>query len=161
MFLSSSRIFNTFGSMLRLVAFPQRPTVAVELSTQSSATRAPEIVHSVVPETPSASTEDSPVAIEESSIEAWVDQLFHQACQSYPTYEVMMNKEFAASVRRVFGDDEQGSEGAIKAFAYAREEFYYLSPEEERRLDEENASDGICRHGLDSMTCPCGCFEYD
>ncbi|KTS74670.1 hypothetical protein NS274_18845 [Pseudomonas oryzihabitans] len=94
-------------------------------------------------------------------IEARVDQLFDEACHRYPTYEVMVNKDFAASMRRVFGDDEQGSEDAIKAFAYAREELYYLSPEEERRLDEQNASDGICSHGLDSMTCPCGCFEYD
>jgi len=157
----TQRFFSTLGSALSFVALPLRRPVFGEPIDLCSTNREPQLEHPPVLETLSESTVDAPVEPEQPSIEAQVDKLFSQACQRYPTYEVMVNKAFAASMRRVFGDDEQGSEDAIKAFAYAREEFDYLSPEEEERADQENAANGICSHGLDSMTCPCGCFEFD
>jgi hypothetical protein len=37
--------------------------------------------------------------------------------------------------------------------------FGYVSPDELARAQDEMADAGYCRHGLDYMTCPCGCFE--
>jgi hypothetical protein len=37
----------------------------------------------------------------------------------------------------------------------------YLSPQELQTLDDELEVEGLCRHGLDANTCPCGCFEGD
>ncbi|KUM43726.1 hypothetical protein [Pseudomonas sp. EpS/L25] len=157
----TQRFFGILGSALSFVAIPLRRPVVAEPIDLCSTNREPELEHPPVLETWSESTDDAPVEPEQLSIEAQVDELFHQACLSYPTYEVMVNKAFAASMRRVFGDDEQGSEDAIKAFAYAREEFYYLSPDEEEHLDQENAANGICGHGLDNRICPRGCGEID
>jgi len=154
----TQRFFSTLGSALSFVGLPLRRPVVAEPIDLCSTHREPELEHPPVLETLSEFSDDAPEP-EQLSIEEQVDELFSQACQRYPTYEVMVNKEFAASMRRVFGDEAQGSEDAIKAFAYAREEFDYLSPEEEEQADQENAADGICSHGLTFWTCPRGCFE--
>jgi len=153
--------FSTLGSALSFVAIPLRRPVFAEAIDLCSTNRESALEHPPVVETRSESTDDVPVKLEQPSIEARVDQLFSASCRCYATYEVMVNKDFAASMRKVFGDDEQGSEDATKAFAYAREEFYYLSPDEEEHLDQENAANGICGHGLDYRICPRGCGEID
>jgi hypothetical protein len=157
----TQRFFSTLGSALSFVALPLRRPVVAEPTYLRSTNREAQLEHPPVVETRGESTDDAPAELEQPSIEARVDQLFSEACRCYATYEVMVNKDFAASMRKVFGENEQGSEDAIKAFAYAREEFDYLSPEEEQRLDQESAAEGICSHGLTFWTCPCGCFEFD
>jgi len=37
----------------------------------------------------------------------------------------------------------------------------YLSPQELQSLDDELDEEGLCHHGFDANTCPCGCFEHD
>lgn len=51
----------------------------------------------------------------------------------------------------------------VRDFAYrvAKEEYDYISPAEVEALDKSLMEEGLCSHGLDSNTCPCGCFEND
>lgn len=35
----------------------------------------------------------------------------------------------------------------------------YATRDERAQYQQEMADDGYCCHGLDEMTCPCGCFE--
>ena len=144
------RFFDTLGSALRPVVSPRRRSVAVEPTPPLSPDREPQLKRTAV-------LVESPVEPKQLSLEDRVGQLYSQACRLYPTYEVMVAKGFSESMRKVFGNDEQGNEDAIKAFEYAREEFGYLSTEEQERLDAENAANGICSHGLDYDICPCGC----
>jgi hypothetical protein len=43
----------------------------------------------------------------------------------------------------------------------ASSQFDYYTPE--RRAEQRQLSDemGLCCHGLDEHTCPCGCFEFE
>ncbi|PMY79862.1 hypothetical protein C1X72_17835 [Pseudomonas sp. FW306-2-2C-D06B] len=101
--------------------------------------------------------------VTESNIEAMerkVDDLYGAACKRYPTYDTMVHNAFCASMDSAFGTDEQ-AEGVAEVFAYARDAYGYMSASEREAQRQEDADNGICSHGLDSMTCPCGCFEND
>lgn len=37
----------------------------------------------------------------------------------------------------------------------------YLTPAELETMHAEMEDEGLCQHGLDEMTCPCGCFEFE
>jgi hypothetical protein len=51
-------------------------------------------------------------------------------------------------------------EGKAAFVELASGEFDYHTPEQ--RAEQRKSSDemGLCCHGLDEQTCPCGCFEY-
>jgi hypothetical protein len=89
-----------------------------------------------------------------------IDNLYGKACVGASTYEAVVQSRFNASMRQEFGDDEQANETAVAAFAHAREIYCYQSAEEENAAQAEDWKSGICSHGLTSMTCPCGCFEF-
>ncbi|EPS3502434.1 hypothetical protein ACVD6R_005930 [Pseudomonas aeruginosa] len=96
----------------------------------------------------------------DSSIEAMerkVDDLYGAACKRFPTYDTMVHNAFCASMVIEFGTDEL-AEGVAEVFAYAREAYGYMSASE---IEAQRQEDGLCWHGLDAMTCPCGCFEND
>lgn len=95
---------------------------------------------------------------ENVDFQSLIDDLFTQACKQYSTYETMVIKSFSSSVDQNFDSDNKTHD---EAFAYARKEYGYLTSSEIAEMDENNANDGICSHGLDYMTCPCGCFEGD
>lgn len=84
-----------------------------------------------------------------------VDDFYSQACKQYSTYETMVIKGFARLM-----DDHFDPVNDKDAFDYARKEYNYLTPSEIDAMDANNESEGVCRHGLTSLTCPCGCFEY-
>jgi hypothetical protein len=99
----------------------------------------------------------------DSNIEAMerkVDDLYGAACGRFPTYDTMVHNAFCASMDDEFGTDEH-AEGVAEAFAYAREAYGYMSASENEAQRQEDADNGLCWHGLDVMTCPCGCFEND
>lgn len=84
-----------------------------------------------------------------------IDDLYSQSCKQYTTYETMVHKGFCALV------DDHFSEHDTDAYTYARKAYGYMTSYELNEMDKKNEDDGICRHGLDVMTCPCGCFEGD
>lgn len=43
----------------------------------------------------------------------------------------------------------------------ARDTVDYFTPEELAKQNAMLEEEGLCQHGLDADTCPCGCFEYD
>jgi hypothetical protein len=43
----------------------------------------------------------------------------------------------------------------------ATEKYDYMTAEELRVQNQLFEDEGLCVHGLDEMTCPCGCFEGD
>ncbi|MFK4135378.1 Uncharacterised protein [Pseudomonas luteola] len=92
------------------------------------------------------------VAIKQS-----VDSLFSIAAGRFPTYETVMHRAFCGSMRKAFPN--QASEEGAYAFKYAKEHYGYLTDEEIAEEDARNFDEGICSHGLDFWTCPCGCFE--
>lgn len=87
-----------------------------------------------------------------------VDDLFSAAAKRFSSYEAVAFSEFCSQMIEHFGDDEQIPESA-EAFAYARSQYGYLSPDELEAVQAADADNDICRHGLDWMTCPAGCFE--
>ncbi|QFG27706.1 hypothetical protein F6476_00190 (plasmid) [Pseudomonas umsongensis] len=93
-------------------------------------------------------------------MKAKVDAFFADACKRAPTYETVVHNFFCADVEREFGTNEESPEFA-EIFVYAREEYEYTSPSERAAQRAQDAEDGYCQHGLDEMTCPCGCFEGD
>lgn len=94
------------------------------------------------------------------AMERKVDGIYGAACERYPTYDTMVHNAFCAGMDAEFGTDEQ-AEGVAEVFAYAREAYGYMSASEIEAQRQEDAGNGICWHGLDAMTCPCGCFEND
>lgn len=85
-----------------------------------------------------------------STTNAIVDRLHNRAVYRLDFYSQMLH---------TFGSDELAPE-AIEAFSYARLKYDYLSPSELAELAEAlGEDDDVCRHGLDSWTCPAGCFE--
>lgn len=73
-------------------------------------------------------------------------------------YEAVALSEFCSEMIEHFGIDEQVP-ASSEAFIYASAQYGYLSPEELEAVQADDADDGICRHGLNWMTCPAGCFE--
>lgn len=66
--------------------------------------------------------------------------------------------KFSGMVDALFaGETPEIREMAIKI---AREEYIYQSPSEIQQMLSEWANEGCCQHGLDSQTCPVGCFEH-
>ncbi|MCI1037292.1 MULTISPECIES: hypothetical protein [Pseudomonas] len=102
----------------------------------------------------------APVASNSEAMERKVDDLYGAACERFPTYDTMVHNAFCASMDAEFGADDQ-AEGVAEIFAYAREAYGYMSASENEVQRQEDADNGLCWHGLDSMTCPCGCFEND
>ncbi len=94
------------------------------------------------------------------AVEQKVDGFYGAACKQYPTYESLVLRAFCVAMESEYGSEDQGPKAAA-AFAYAREEYGYLNPSERIEQDKINAGNGLCQHGLDHMTCPCGCFEHD
>lgn len=98
-----------------------------------------------------------------SSIEdmkAKVDAIFSHACQRGSTYETVVHNFFCAGIEEEFGTDETDPRYA-EIFEYARAGFGYMNAVENAAREQEDAENGYCHHGLDAMTCPCGCFELD
>jgi hypothetical protein len=92
-------------------------------------------------------------------IEHKVGSLYSSAVTRFPTYETVVHREFCKSMLEAFPDPDS-VEGQL-AYEYARDEYDYLTPEQIAEDNEKNKDDGICSHGLDWLTCPCGCFETD
>jgi len=90
---------------------------------------------------------------------ARMGELYGAAAARFPTYEAMVQSQFNAAMRSEFGEDEALNDVSRTAFAYARLHMGYMSREEELKAQDEAWEEGICSHGLDVMTCPCGCFE--
>ncbi len=86
-----------------------------------------------------------------------VDALYGAAAARFATYETVAHRAFCESLREAFPYADSLDAGL--AFKYAIEKYGYLTPEQIADEDERNEDDGICRHGLDWMTCPSGCFE--
>ncbi len=104
--------------------------------------------------------DDCVVQMLPSRIQNRVGELYSQAVERYPTYEMVVLTCFCAALRSEFGDEENASQEAIEAFQYARERYGYRSPQEEAEDQARDREEGICSHGLTWLTCPCGCFEF-
>jgi hypothetical protein len=92
-------------------------------------------------------------------MKAKVDDIFSYACKRGSTYETVVHNFFCAGIEGEFGTDETAPEFA-EVFVYARE-YGYMNASENAAREQEDAENGYCQHGLDEMTCPCGCFEGD
>ncbi|MFC3945602.1 hypothetical protein CCU68_35190 [Pseudomonas gingeri NCPPB 3146 = LMG 5327] len=92
-------------------------------------------------------------------MKAKVDAIFSDACKRGSTYETVVHNFFCAGVEGEFGTDETAPEFA-EVFMYARE-YGYMNATENAAREQADAENGYCHHGLDAMTCPCGCFEFD
>jgi hypothetical protein len=90
-------------------------------------------------------------------MKAKVDDIFSYACKRGSTYETVVHNFFCAGVEGEFGTDETAPEFA-EVFKYARE-YGYMNATENAAREQADAENGYCHHGLDAMTCPCGCFE--
>ncbi|MDU8351177.1 hypothetical protein RYA05_04610 [Pseudomonas syringae pv. actinidiae] len=90
-----------------------------------------------------------------------IGDLYGEACKRYSCYEAVVLSSFCNAMRSEFGHDEAADSATAAAFAFARAAFGYQSPDEQRAAEERDWEEGICSHGLDAMTCPCGCFEGD
>lgn len=65
---------------------------------------------------------------------------------------------FSASIDERYTDANPELRAA--ALVIAREHDYASSKEIATTI-REMAEEGYCRHGFDSQTCPCGCFEFE
>lgn len=90
-----------------------------------------------------------------------IDALYREACKGNSCYEALVHTAFCNAMRSEFGHDEAADSATAAAFAYARSALSYQSPQEQQASQEKDWDDGYCSHGLDVMTCPCGCFEGD
>jgi hypothetical protein len=88
-----------------------------------------------------------------------IDKLYNEACKRGTTYEAVVHSGFCTSMRWAFGNDEQQDDRTQAAFKYARETYGYQSLAESQESEAKDWEEGICKHGLTWLTCPCGCFE--
>lgn len=88
-----------------------------------------------------------------------VDDLYSEACERNSCYEAVVHGQFCSAMDGVFGS--QTDRQSLAAFAYAREAYGYMTSDEIKAKQAEDWTQGVCSHGLDVMTCPCGCFEFD
>ncbi|WP_252090651.1 hypothetical protein [Pseudomonas sp. MWU13-3659] len=95
------------------------------------------------------------------AIEDIVGELYGEAVKLYPTYEAAVRSHFCKKMRETYGNDENLNTEVQYAFAFARHAYDYVSEAELLEIEAANRENGICSHGLTSMTCPCGCFEFD
>jgi len=101
-----------------------------------------------------------PMTLNIEDMKAKVDAIFSDACKRGSTYETVVHNLFCSGVEGEFGTDETAPEFA-EVFKYARQEYDYMNASENAAREQEDAENGYCHHGLDAMTCPCGCFEND
>ena len=93
-----------------------------------------------------------------SNIEDDIRSIYNQSsCNSGCSYEIFVQK-FSESVD--YELINVGVDVQVRVIEIARR-FGYLAPREINEMLLEWRKDGSCVHGLDSMTCPCGCFEHD
>lgn len=90
---------------------------------------------------------------------ARIGELYAAAAKRFPTYEALVQTQFNSAMQSEFGEDEEFDERTRAAFTYARSHLGYMSREEQAKAQDAAWEEGICSHGLDAMTCPCGCFE--
>lgn len=85
------------------------------------------------------------------------DEISTQAARncgcSYEVYVRRVSEMVDDEVSRLTEQDQ-----AI-VLAAAAERLDYATPSELAAQEEELREEGYCVHGLDEMTCPCGCFE--
>lgn len=88
-----------------------------------------------------------------------VDDLYSEACERNSCYEAVVLGQFCSAMDGAFGSrtDRQ----SLAAFAYARHAYGYMTSDEIKAQQAKDWTQGICSHGLDVKTCPCGCFEFD
>lgn len=91
-------------------------------------------------------------------VKSAIDGLYGEACKRNSTYEAVVHSQFCAAMDALFDSSKPSDR---PAFYYARQAYGYQTSEELRKAQEKDWEEGICSHGLDSMTCPCGCFEID
>lgn len=87
--------------------------------------------------------DDCGVLMLPSRIQNRVGDLYSQAVERYPTYEMVVLTCFCAAMRSEFGDEETASQEAIEAFQYARERYGYRSPQEEAEDQARDREEGI------------------
>ncbi|MDU8351205.1 hypothetical protein RYA05_04750 [Pseudomonas syringae pv. actinidiae] len=87
--------------------------------------------------------------------------IYNGACRGNSCYEAMVHTAFCNAMRSEFGHDEAADASTVAAFGYARSVYGYQSLDEQRASQASDWEEGVCSHGLDVMTCPCGCFEGD
>jgi hypothetical protein len=93
-----------------------------------------------------------------AATKAKIDELYSQACRVGTTYERVVHDHFCEGMVDLFGADEQLNVETQAAFEYARETYGYVTDDD---IDEEDDIwAGLCSHGMDSNTCPAGCFEF-
>lgn len=90
-----------------------------------------------------------------------IGDIYSEACKGNSCYEALVHSAFCNAMRSEFGDDEAADSATAAAFGYARSSLGYQSPDEQQASQDQDWDNGYCSHGLDIMTCPCGCFEGD
>lgn len=93
-----------------------------------------------------------------NAMRAHVDELYGEACARGTTYEKVVHTLFCKSVQATYGDDEDATD-VVAAFTHARDVYGYQNAVELAASQAADKDKGVCSHGLDSMTCPAGCFE--
>jgi hypothetical protein len=89
--------------------------------------------------------------------EALVERIANESSRGCGCSDEVYTSKFSRAIdRAILAIDETKRQAVMEI---ARTKYDYLSREEERKRDNDNAAEGICCHGLDHMTCPCGCFE--
>jgi len=88
------------------------------------------------------------------SMKTIVDNFYTRTCEQYTTYETVITKKFSLMMDRHFNPFTEQD-----AFAYARDRYGYMTSSEIAAMDDANARNDVCGHGLTVWTCPCGCFE--
>lgn len=71
---------------------------------------------------------------------------------SYELYQRRMSKGIEEIINNLPDENKKA------AYKIARDEFYYVSKQQIKSLDEEL---GLCSHGIDPQYCPCGCGDLD
>lgn len=89
---------------------------------------------------------------------AWLDRVAIDANRGAGLVYEVFNRNFSSSVDRGLDDIPSELHALTLTFAKAHG---YETVEEREVTWAAMRDDGLCSHGLDEMTCPCGCFEGD
>lgn len=93
-----------------------------------------------------------------SNIETDIKNIYDQSNQhSGCSYEIFVQK-FSEAIDDALIDVEADIQ--MQVLEKARR-LGYLSLHEISDMVREMREDGSCMHGLDYLTCPCGCFDHD
>ncbi|AEA65739.1 hypothetical protein KDW40_25385 [Burkholderia cenocepacia] len=91
-------------------------------------------------------------------IEAWLARVSKAANHGTGLVYEVFSRNFSCAVDNGLGDIPS----ELHAFTLERAKYFgYETAEEREATWAEMEADGLCSHGLDAMTCPCGCFEGD